>query len=308
CGESGCTTLCLMPISISRLRRWFAGGAIFVCLAVLATYFYAKHRVQNALKQVPEKIGIEVQQSAHEFTISKSEQGRTIFKLQASKAIQFKLGSRVELHDVTITVYGRDSSRFDQIYGQTFEYDQQSGNVTSTGEVAIDVQANPQGVLHPDQTPPKELKNPLHLTTTGLVFNQKTGDAWTNERVDFRVPQASGSAVGAKYVANDGVLTLQSQVRIAVNGQSPSTITGDRAVVQKAPREVLVWHAHGESATQRGQARQVTLFLKGDNTLERVLAEGNVQVDSTDEGGPTHIQAEKLEAHVGPRNAVQNAV
>src|SRR5215470_11565166 len=214
-----------MPISISRLRRWFAGGAIFVCVAVLATYFNAKHRVTNALKQVPGKIGVEIQQSAQGFTISKSDQGRSLFKLQASKAIQFKGGGRVELHDVTITLYGRDSTRFDQVYGQTFEYDQQSGNVTSTGEVSIDLQANPEGILRPDQTPPKELKNPLHLTTTGLVFNQRTGDAWTNERVDFRIPQASGSAVGAKYAANDGVLTLESQVRIAVNGDVPSMIT-----------------------------------------------------------------------------------
>jgi lipopolysaccharide export system protein LptA len=168
-----------MPLSISRLRRWFAGGAIFVCVAVLGTFFYARNRAQNALKQVPGKIGIEVQQSAQGFTISKSDQGRTLFKLQASKAIQFKQGGRAELHDVTITLYGRDSSRFDQIYGQDFEYDQQSGNVTAKGEVSIDLQANPQGLLHPDQTPPKELKNPLHLKTTGLVFHQKKGDAWT---------------------------------------------------------------------------------------------------------------------------------
>ena len=299
-----------MPISIPRLRRWFGGGAIFVCVAVLGTFFYLKHRVTNALKQVPGKIGVEIQQSAQGFTISKSDQGRTLFKLQASKAIQFKQGGRVDLHDVTITLYGRDSSRFDQIYGQTFEYDQPSGNVTSTGEVSIDLQANPQGILHPDQTPPKELKNPLHLTTTGLVFNQKTGDAWTSERVNFRVPQASGSAVGARYVANDGVLTLQSQVQIAVNGQSPSTITGDRAVVQKAPREILLWHAHAQSATQQGQAEQVTLFLKDDNTLERVLAGGNVQVDSKnkDKGASTHILADKLEMQVGIRHAVQNAM
>ncbi|PYV70183.1 MAG: hypothetical protein DMG97_19860, partial [Acidobacteria bacterium] len=141
-------------------------------------------------------------QSAQGFTISKSDQGRTLFKLQASKAIQFKQGGRAALHDVTITLYGRDSSRFDQVYGQDFEYDQQSGNVTSAGEVSIDLQANPQGILRPDQTPPKELKNPLHLKTTGLVFNQKTGDAWTPAEVDFRVAQASGSAVGARYAAS----------------------------------------------------------------------------------------------------------
>ena len=320
-----------MPISISRLRRWFAGAAIFVCIAVLGTYFYAKHRVTNALKQVPGKIGVEIQQSAHGFTISKSDQGRTLFKLQASKAVQFKQGGRAELHDVTITIYGRGSSRFDQVYGQDFEYDQQSGNVTSNGEVSIDLQANPQGMLSPDQTPPKELKNPLHLKTTGLVFNQKTGDAWTPAQIDFRVPQASGSAVGAKYVASDGVLSLQSQVRIAVNSATPSTILAEEAILRKTPPEIVLRHSRAESPAERGQADEVTLFLRDDNTLDRTVASGNVQIETAQNASSaagrrssgkaislkrhdrrpsvlSQVSAQTLEVKMKPRNLVESAV
>ena len=186
-----------MPVSVARLRRWFVGALVLVCLVVGGTYFYLRHRVTNALKQVPEKIGIEIKQSAQGFTISKSLHGRTLFKLQASKAVQFKEGGRAELHDVTITIYGRDSSRFDQVYGKDFEYDQPSGDVISKGEVSIDLQGNPQGEANPDQAAPKELKNPIHVKTTNLVFNQKTGDAWTPSLVEFYVPQTSGSAIGA---------------------------------------------------------------------------------------------------------------
>jgi lipopolysaccharide export system protein LptA len=75
-----------MPISITRLRRWFAAGAIVIMLVVAGVYFYARMRVQNALKQIPEKIGVEIQQSATGFTISKSEQGRTWFKIEAGWA------------------------------------------------------------------------------------------------------------------------------------------------------------------------------------------------------------------------------
>jgi len=128
-----------MPVSIGRLRRWFVAALAIVCVMVGGSYLYLRHRVTNALKQVREKIPIEVQQSAQQFTISKSEQGRTIFKLQASKAVQFKQGGRTELHDVTITLYGRDSSRFDQVYGEAFDYDPPSGNVTGKGEVSIDL-------------------------------------------------------------------------------------------------------------------------------------------------------------------------
>src|SRR5438445_4513002 len=175
-----------MRLQISHLRRWFALVAIGMVLLVAEMYLYARHKVRNALKEVPEKIGLEVQQTAQGFTISRSEQGHTLFKVQASKAIQFKQGGRAELHDVAITLYGRDSSRFDQIYGSDFDYDPQSGNVSAKGEVQIDLEANPAGLANSDQSTPKELKNPIHLKTSGLVFNQKTQDAHTDQKVEFR--------------------------------------------------------------------------------------------------------------------------
>src|SRR5580700_4963112 len=179
-----------MPTILSRLRRWFAGAIIAAVLLVAGAYFYARHRVQNALKQIPEKIGLQIKQSATGFTVSKSQQGRTLFTIQAGKAVQFKQGGHAELHDVQITLYGSDSSRFDQIRGAEFEYDQQSGNIIAKGEVQIDLQSNPGGVLTPDQSPPTQLKTPIHLETSGLVFNQNTGDAHTEERVDFDLAQA----------------------------------------------------------------------------------------------------------------------
>lgn len=267
-----------MQISIPRLRRWFALATVLVCLVVLGTYLYLHHRVQNALREVPEKIGINIQQSAQGFTISKSEQGRTLFKLQASKAIQFKQGGKVELHDVSITLYGRDSSRFDQVYGQDFEYDRPSGDVTSKGEVSIDLESNPKGVLNPDQAAPKELKDPIHLKTTGLVFNVKSGDARTDSTVEFRVPQASGSAVGARYSAKDMVLTLESRVQITVSGAAPSRIFADHAILEKSPRQVVLQHVRAASADKWAQADELVLFIRDNNTLHRAVASGNVSI------------------------------
>src|ERR1700676_1872449 len=154
-----------MPSNLSRLRRWFAAAIVAELLLVAGTYFYARHRAQNALKQIPEKIGLEIKQTATGFTTSKSKQERSLFTIQASKAVQFKKGGHTELHDVQITLYGSDSTRFDQIRGADFEYDQPSGNVTAQGEVQIDLQSNPEGLLNPDQSPPKDLKNPIHLKT-----------------------------------------------------------------------------------------------------------------------------------------------
>jgi lipopolysaccharide export system protein LptA len=297
-----------MSLRIPRLRRWFAGGAILVLVLVTGAYFYASWRVRNALKEVPGKIGLNVQQSAQGFTVSRSEAGRTIFKIQANKAVQFKEGARAELHDVMITLYGRDSSRFDQIYGADFEYDPQSGDVSAKGEVNIDLEANPEGLLKPDQAPPKELKNPVHLKTSGLIFNQKTGNAYTKERVEFSIPQANGSAVGVSYVGKDNLLTLQSQVDVIFNGPTPSRLTATHGTIAKDPRQVVLERPHVQGAARQLDADKATLFLRPDNTLDRVLASGNVRIES-ESVPPTHVRAEQLDIRMAAqRDSLRIAV
>ena len=296
-----------MAVSVSLIRRWLAVAAITVVLAVAGGYFYARRNAQNALKQVPEKIGLEIKQSATGFTISKSDQGRTLFKIEASKAVQFRQGGRAELHDVSITLYGRDSTRYDRIYGAEFSYDQQSGNVTANGEVQIDLEANPEGLLNPDQAPPKDLKNPIHLKTSGLVFNQKTGNANTKQRVEFTLPQATGSALGVDYVAQSNLLTLESDIKISADGYGGATLTAVRATIPRNPRQVDLEHPQLQASGRLCESDSAVLFLRADNTLDHMLASGNVLIRS--EGPPaTEIHADRLDLalanNASPRFAV----
>ncbi|HXY02177.1 MAG TPA: LPS export ABC transporter periplasmic protein LptC [Terriglobales bacterium] len=297
-----------MALSLRHVRRWFAVAAIALVLAVIGIAFHARHRMQNALKQVPQKIGIEIQQSASGFTISKSDQGRTIFRIDASKAFQFKQGGRVELHDVVITVYGRDSDRYDRIHGSDFEYNQQTGDVSAKGEVQIDLEANPEGIVKPDQSPPSQLKNAVHLRTSGLVFNQKTGNAYTNEKVEFELPQASGSGLGVNYVAKTNVLTLQSQVKLVGNGPGAPALTAQRAVIAKDPHQVVLEYPKFEMIARNCQAERAILFLSPDNTLDRILASGNVlmQITAPQRAEARADQLEVVMANEG--NTVQKAV
>jgi lipopolysaccharide export system protein LptA len=297
-----------MALSVPNLRRWFAAASIAAVLAVGGVYFYARHRVENALKQVPEKIGLEIKQTATGFTISKSEQGRTLFKVEASKAVQFQEGGRAELHDVAITIYGRDSSRYDRIYGSDFTYDQQSGNVSASGPVEIDLEANPEGLLNPDQAPPKELKNPIHLKTSGLVFNQKTGNAHTKEPVEFSLAQATGSAVGVDYVARTSLLTLGSNVKILSSGMGGATLTALRGTIARNPHQVTLESPKLLAGSRRCESEQATLFLRNDNTLDHVLATGNVVIH-TDGPPASEIHADRLDLVMAadssdPRSAV----
>src|SRR5271167_2438432 len=179
-----------MPLPIYRLRRWLVVIAVLFTATVAGMYFYARMRQRNVLKEIPNKIGIEIKQTAAGFQFSKSDGKRTLFTVQAGSLKQFQIDGSAELHNVSIVLYGRDSSRFDQIYGDDFAYDPKTGDVTAKGDVQIDLVANPAGLASPDQSTPKELKNPIHLRTRDLVFNRETGNAWTDAKVEFRTPQA----------------------------------------------------------------------------------------------------------------------
>ena len=269
-----------MPVNILRLRHWLAAAILVAIATVAGAYFYARYRVQNALRQVPEKIAEGIQQSAEGFTFSKSEQGRTLFKVQARKVVQFKQGGLAELRDVTITFYGPDSSRFDQIYGSDFNYDPHTGDVSARGEVQIDLEANPTGSASSDQSTPRELKNPIHLKTSGLVFNQNTQDAHTDQKVEFRIPQASGSVQGLSYSAKTRVLTLQSQINLVFTDPLPATLVAARGTITRQPRLIVLQDARLKRAHETAQADETQLLLRADNNIDGVKALGHVLLES----------------------------
>ena len=296
-----------MPLSVSRLRRWFAAVAIIMIALVAGMYFYARWRVRNVVHEVPKKLGIEVQQTAEGFSISKSEQGRTLFTVTASKVVQFKNGGHAELHDVKVTIYGRDASRFDHITGSDFEYDPASGDITARGTVRIDLAGNPEGILRPDQSAPPEPKNPLHLKTNGLVFNRNTGDASASGEVRLQTAQASGSAIGVHYSARSGLMTLDSDVIIDLTHPQPAHLTAERAVITKDPRQVVLTRPRLTRDLQTSWADKATVFLRDDNTVDRVLAEGNVQNEVR---GPSPVSTKSDRAELfltGPRDQLKQA-
>jgi len=305
-----------MASPVSRLRRWFALGAILMIAMVAGMYFYARWRVRKVVHDIPAKVGLDIQQTAEGFSVSKSVEGRTLFTVSASKAVQFKGGGRAELHDVKIIVYGKDAGRFDQIAGDDFEYDPASGDVNTKGTVLIDLEANPEGMQHSDQTPPAQTRNPIHLETNGLVFNKNTGDASASGKVVFQTPQASGSAVGIEYVAKTGTMNLLSAVAMTVNRPKPVHLNADRGVITKQPRQVVLTAVRMARERQQMQSDQATFFLRQDNTVDRILAEGDVRTElhgrasnSAKPNSETHARSDQAELWLtGTRNLLTTAI
>ena len=286
------------------MRRWLALAVVVLGMAIAGVYLHIRHQTQDVLHEVPGRMELDIQQTAEGFRVSKSDHGRTLFTITASKAVQFKQGG-AELHEVNILLYGRDSSRYDHIFGNDFELDARSGDVTAKGEVLIDLEANPKGLLNPDQSVPTELKNPIHLLTRDLVFNQRTGDAFTRARVEFEMPQAKGSARGAYYAAKDNVLTLDSRVQLVLSGASPATVTAARAVFIKNPRQIVLDRPQLTQGNEQVQSEKAALFLRDNNTVGRILATGAVQLETV---GSSQVRAEQADLLISDKSLLESAV
>src|SRR5215467_11197593 len=159
-----------MRITIKRLR-WLIVGLTCLLLAVLGGFLiYARYRIRHLGRDLPGKLGMNIQQTANGFTYSQSDKGHTVFTIHASKLVQFKGNGHAVLHDVAITLYGPPgTNRQDRVYGNDFDYDQNNGIASAQGEVQIDLQS-PQSSAGQSNDGDETGKSTIHVKASGLVF------------------------------------------------------------------------------------------------------------------------------------------
>jgi lipopolysaccharide export system protein LptA len=224
--------------TIERLRTLVLAAGVLLIAALIA--FLARGKLKNpfSLGGLPQHLPAGIQMDETGFTYSHAMGAHAQFKIHASKAVQFK-DNHAELHDVKIELYGEDGSRVDRIEGARFDYDQKNQTATATGPVEITLMrpsvapavapkastapalGKPQSKSQP-KSPPKPLasvaeaasRGEIHVKTSGLVFDQKTGVATTDQHVDFSMVQGTGSSMGASYNSQQGHLVLDRSVEL----------------------------------------------------------------------------------------------
>lgn len=280
-----------MRITIKKLRLLIAGLACLL-IAVLAGFLvYARYRIRHIGKDLPGKLGINVQQTANGYVASWSDKGHTTFTIRASKLVTFKNNGHAILHDVAITLYGPPgTNREDHVYGSDFDYDQKAGVASAQGEVQIDLEA-PQAANDQQQASGEQAeKNTIHIKASGLVFSQKTGIATTSQQVEFHLPKAAGQAVGAVFDSKQGTLVLEKQVEFtsSENGE-PAIVRAGHAQLLRDTRQAFLLHAESEFRNERSSADEAILYFRKDGSVERIAAKGNVHT-TLDSGAQTTSQ------------------
>jgi lipopolysaccharide export system protein LptA len=271
--------------SPEKLRVILLGVAAIVVIAVLAVFVRGRFRQSAAPKDLPQRLGINVQQDSNGFTLSKSQGGRELFVIHASRTVQYKGVGRATLHDVDITIYGRNGNgEADHIAGSAFSYDPSTGIVTAEGEVQIDLSA--AAALKPGADNSASLDGKtVHVVTSGLTFEQKTGRAFTDQPVKFNTQQIAGTARGANYDSSSRTLILESAVRITtLNSVHPSTITATHATYLSEDHQVIFEHGTLRGRTDTASADHAILWLNASGAADHLDATGSVLIQ-TDDGG-----------------------
>jgi lipopolysaccharide export system protein LptA len=275
-----------MRVTIEGLRRWIVVTTALLLALVAGLIIYGRNRFRHIEKDLPARLGMNIQQTANGFSYTQTNQGHALFTLKASKELQLKSG-HVLLHDVDITLYGPPGSgRTDRIFGSDFDYDQSQGLITSQGDVDIEL----QGTSAPTPTPGSSgaasdaNSNTIRVRTRGLTFLQKTGEASTTQQVEFQLPRGAGTSVGADYNSKTGVVVLNSQVHITTSSNGkPAVVEAAHATLLRSSDQALLVNATLNYETEDGSADQAIVYFRKDGTTEKIDAQGHVHM-KTDTG------------------------
>ncbi len=208
--------------TIERIRTVILVAGILLVVGLGVFLALGRFRSPFSKRDLPKKLGIDIRQEANGFTHAEFHAGHALFKITASKVEQLK-NDRFRLHAVKIETYDPKGGGTDRIEGSEFEYDQSAGIAMAAGPVEITLErprtvrpgvkstkASAQGKTVSTAPGPDQ----IHVKTTGLVFNQKTGVASSSQHVEFALPQGWGSAMGASFDSQKGLLILPSAVDI----------------------------------------------------------------------------------------------
>jgi lipopolysaccharide export system protein LptA len=277
-------------LTIERLRTLVLASGVLLIVALVGFLALGRWKNRLNLKEIPHKLGADIQREANGFTYTQSHGGRMYFTLHASKVVQLKQDGRAQLHDVQIELYGQDGSTVDRISGGEFQYDQKAGIATATGPVEITIMRPTEApvvapgahsripVPSPKPAPLANAANAaasgqIDVKTSGLSFNQKTGVATTTQRVEFATVQGQGSSVGATFDSDKGQLILDRDVQLNV---------------RRGPETIVLHAAHGEF-----ERNQLTCDLSGAaaNYRDGQANAGKAKILFRDDGSAVRLDA-----------------
>ncbi len=291
-----------MRFTIERMRTLVLVAGVLLVVALGAFLAIGKIKSPFNRRDLPKRLGIDIQQVANGFTHAEFHAGHTTFKITASKVEQLKDG-HFRLHVVKIEMYGANGKGVDRIEGNEFEYDQKAGIANAAGPVEITLtrpQDKPADVSGATGSKSLDLKpvtgtlagaapnaeaGQIHVETSGLTFNQNTGIAQTGQPVAFSMAQGNGSSVGASYDSQQGQLVLNRAVELTTdrNGEQVK-LHAQHAEFNRDDQVCNLIAAVTEYRGGKAKAEAATVLFRDDGSAEHIDASKDLEL-TTATGG-----------------------
>jgi len=285
----------------ARYARWAATAAIVLVAIVVGVYFYRAWEVRRARKEVPPVLPATVEQSSRAFSLSKVEGDRTLFTVRASQTTQYKEGEKSELEDVWITIHGRAGQRFDNIHTRSCDYEPSTGRIRCAGDVQIDLESAEEARQRPGE-------RVIHVETSAISFDRNTGQATTDQPVEFRFPYGHGRGVGVTYSTREATIRLRQDVELTLtpaarpgaarrseSDEEPIVLTG---ASMEYRREERTLHLLPPVRICQGQreidAGSVAVEFDSELRARRLVANGRPRLRSVEAGSNVALSADQL--------------
>jgi lipopolysaccharide export system protein LptA len=294
-----------MRFTIERLRTLVLVAGVLLVVALGVFLGLAKFRNRFIRKDLPQRLGLNIQEEAKDFVLSHSVGPHMQYKIRASKQVQLKQDGKVmlQLHDVVIELYGEDGGLVDRIAGNEFDYNPNSGIAKADGPVDITaMKPTVAPSIAPKATASQALttrqksgslgtaaqtasSGEIHVQTSGLVFDRNSGEASTNQSVQFTLAQGSGSAIGAKFDAHQGLLTLDREVNLAIQrGEEPVKLFAQHALFDRDEKTCELTAATIRYGNGASSAEDAKVHFRDDGSAERLDAGRGFSVITTTGG------------------------
>ncbi len=225
---------------IKTMRRLALAATVVMIAVVSATYLTRRYRAQEARRAAERPVAGDVQQQAEAFTFSRSQEGQTLFTVEASRTTE-RTGKTTLLEDVVVRIYGQRGERNDEIRTARCEYDAGgSERIVCPGEVNVLLR----------QARAADPQEAILLTTTALQFDPNESVAWTDEPVRFTFPGGRGQAIGLRYQQSEPRIQFRQEIHVEAEGAKSEPVridgtglaynTGERVFTLAPPLRVAL--------------------------------------------------------------------
>lgn len=260
-------------------------------LALFVAYTYV-HRAASERQHPPNPVtrippGLQATATAFRWGKDDPQTNCPIVRATAASYEAIQEPSTFELKDMRLRLYNKGCSWYTYVQTSKAEFDEWSGVMTAKGDALI-IMKVPAGKEPGDQ---QATANLVHVRTSSIHYETKTGKVDTNAPAAFQFANGSGHSVGADYDPTTHDLHMKSQVSLDWLGHGPAAnamhieagelrYEEDKGKVYLSPWSRLKRH----NTVINAAASEVTL---ADGVLQ--------QVDSLDATGTDQEESRRVE-------------